>query len=148
MIRVEDGPTLRTVKDRRRTWFAATRAVEETEGEKWRETESEIRKCSESTSATATTAAAAAAGSSQQQRPKVSCVNEEDNRDDVTKEVALNNAASTLNLRDSGARVFIAECDPICGDSWVRQAKVGVETCCNWKRVAFWRCQVSSCFYP
>ena len=38
-IRVDDGPTLRTAKGRRRMWRAATRAAAEDEGKKWRERE-------------------------------------------------------------------------------------------------------------
>ena len=46
-IRIRDRPTLRTAKGRRRTWRAASRAVDETDGEKWKERE--MRKCNEST---------------------------------------------------------------------------------------------------
>ena len=40
-IRISDRPALQTAKGRQRTWRAATRALEETDAEKWKEREKE-----------------------------------------------------------------------------------------------------------
>ena len=76
-----------------------------------------------------------------------------------------------FDFRDSGVRVFLVDCDPICvlqaclgvlkvaaiesvvsRSAWrawkgsPRQVKLRVATCRNWNRVAFWQRLVCPCF--